>query len=298
MTVIVLGSINADLIATVPHRPAVGETVLATGFLLAAGGKGANHALAARRMGAEVRLLGAVGRDGFAEPALRLLREDGVDLSGVSEEQAATTGLGMILLDASGENSITVVPGANHLVTAPHLARLQRLLTVRDILVLQLEIPLATVQAAVAIARSAGARVVLDPAPAPDALADDLLRVDLLTPNQQEAAQLLGRPIETLDAARDAAAELHARGAALAVVKLGAQGVVWAGADGVFVEPAPAVTAVDTVGAGDVFAGACAACLDRDLPTARAIQLAVRAASLSTTRPGAQPSFPWLRHVE
>lgn len=298
MSVIVLGSINADLVASVPHRPAGGETVLATRFFVAPGGKGANQALAARRMGADVRLLGAVGRDGFAEPALRLLRADGVDLTDVAELDAASTGLGMILLDADGENSITVVPGANHLVAESHLEQLAHVLTARDTLLLQLEIPLATVRAAIALARTAGARVMLDPAPAPTTLPGELIAVDLFVPNRHEAEQLLARRIASDEEARAAAAELHAHGAGIAVVKLGAGGVVWACAEGVFAEPAVPVAAQDTTGAGDVFAGACAAGLDRGMPLAQAIQQAVRAATCSTLLAGAQPSFPWQRDIE
>lgn len=298
MSVIVLGSINADLIASVPHRPATGETVLATDFLMAPGGKGANHALAARRMGAQVRLLGAVGRDGFAEPALRLLRADGVDLTDVVEVDGVSTGIGMILLDAAGENSITVVPGANHRVAQPQVEALRAVLTARDLLLLQLELPLDTVQAALALAREVGARVLLDPAPVPASLPSALIAADLFVPNRHEAGQILGRPIASVEAAREAAGELLARGAGVAVVKLGAQGVIWASAEGTYAEPATSVAAVDTTGAGDAFAGALAACLDAGQPLAEAIRLAVRAASLSTTRTGAQPSFPWRRDVE
>jgi ribokinase len=141
-------------------------------------------------------------------------------------------------------------------------------------------------------------RVVLDPAPAPDALPPELLAVDLLVPNRHEAEQILGRPIEDEEAARAAAAELHRRGAQVAVVKLGARGVVWAGADGVFTQLAPAVSVVDTTGAGDAFAGACAACLDRGMPVAEVIALATRAASLATRRLGAQEALPWRAEVE
>jgi ribokinase len=298
MAVIVLGSINADLIAAVHHRPAGGETVIASGLTVAPGGKGANQALAARRLGADVALLGAVGQDGFAEQALHLLREAGVDLSGVIEAEDATTGIAMILLDASGENSITVVSGANHAVGQRQLERLEALLTPRDTLAVQLEIPLPVVQRAVALARAKGTRVILDPAPAPDTFPADLLDVDVFLPNRHEAEQLVGYPIEGIQRAQGAARQLHARGARIAVVKLGGDGVVWASAEGVFAQPAAKVQAVDTTGAGDAFAGACAACLDRGMPIVAAIEMATRAAALATTRIGAQPSLPWLADVE
>jgi ribokinase len=298
MAVIVLGSINADLIATVQHRPAGGETVIAAGLIVAPGGKGANQALAARRMGADVALLGAVGPDGFAEQALHLLRAAGVDLSGMAEVEGAATGIAMILLDASGENSITVVPGANATVSQPQLQRLEALLTPRDTLAVQLEIPLDTVREAVALAKARGARVLLDPAPAPDTLPPDLIAVDVFVPNRHEAEQILGHPIAGVEQAREAAWQLHQRGARIALVKRGAEGAAWADAQGTHVQPAMPVQAVDTTGAGDAFAGACAALLDRGMPAAAAIELASRAAALSTTRLGAQTSLPWLADVE
>ncbi len=298
MAVIVLGSINADLIATVQHRPAGGETVIASGLTFAPGGKGANQALAARRMGADVVLLGAVGRDGFAEQALHLLRAADVDLTGVVEVEDVATGIAMILLDASGENSITVVPGANATVAEPQLQRLDALLTPHDTLAVQLEIPLPVVREAVALARAKGARVLLDPAPAPEGFPSDLLAVNVFVPNRHEAGQILGQPIADISQAREAARQLHARGARIAVVKLGAEGVVWADQEGVHTLPATPVVAIDSTGAGDAFAGACAACLDRGMSPVAAIEMAVRAAALATTHLGAQPALPWLADVE
>lgn len=298
MAVIVLGSINADLIATVHHRPIGGETVIASGLTVAPGGKGANQALAARRMGAEVTLLGAVGRDGFAEEALHLLREAGVDLSSVAEVEGVATGVAMILLDANGENSITVVPGANATLAQPQLERLEALLTPRDTLVMQLEIPLQVVRAAVALAKTKGARVLLDPAPAPDMIPSDLIAVDVFMPNRHEAEQILGVPIESVEQAHKAARRLRDAGAGIAVVKLGAEGAVWADAEGVHEQPAMPVQTLDTTGAGDAFAGACAAFLDRGMPFAEAIERAARVAAHSTTRLGAQPSYPTLAEVE
>jgi len=298
MAVIVLGSINADLIATVHHRPIGGETVIASGLTVAPGGKGANQALAARRMGAEVALLGAVGRDGFAEQALSLLREAGVDLSNVAEVEGVATGVAMILLDAHGENSIAVVPGANATLTQPQLERLEALLTPRDTLVVQLEIPLQLVREAVALAKAKGARVLVDPAPAPDRLPSDLIAVDVFMPNRHEAEQILGVTIENVEQAQEAARRLREAGAGIAVVKLGAEGAVWADAEGRYDQPAILVQTVDTTGAGDAFAGACAAFLDQGLPFADAIEQAARVAALSTIRLGAQPSYPTLAEVE
>jgi ribokinase len=175
---------------------------------------------------------------------------------------------------------------------------LEVLLTARDTLAVQLEIPLTVVREAVALAKGKGARVLLDPAPAPEMLPADLIAVDIFVPNRHEAEQVLGRSIAGVEQAREAARQLHARGARIAVVKLGAEGAVWADAGGAHLQPALQVHAIDTTGAGDAFAGACAALLDRGMPAAAAIELASRAAALSTTRVGAQPSLPWLVDVE
>lgn len=278
--------------ARVDHIVGPGETLVASDVLVSPGGKGANQALAARRMGADTVLVGSVGDDAFAMQALRLLRQAGVDLSRIQVVDRAT-GLAWVAVDRAGQNAITVIPGANAVTGAEALEAVRRLLGPRDTLVLQLEIPLETVAAAVNLARAAGARVLLDPAPAPSALPDACWQVDILTPNQGEAGQLLGGPaVRDVREAKAAARALRQRGPKVAVVKLGEAGVVWATAQGVFYLPAEPVTAVDSTGAGDAFAGALAARLDAGDPLPEAMRLANRAAAVSTTRRGAQVSFP------
>jgi ribokinase len=296
MSIIVLGSINSDLTATVSRLPHAGETLLSSGFKISPGGKGANQALAARRMGAGVAMIGAVGRDSFADAALRFLREDGVDLSGLRQVEDATTGVALIEVDEKGENTIVVVSGANFKVGEQELRRLERVLTSSDILVLQFEIPMDVVQQAIAVAKDRGASVLLDPAPAPATLPAEVFAVHVFMPNQGEAEAILGRHIASVDQARAAALELAQRGAQTAIVKLGARGVVWASAGETFFEPAHRVRAIDATGAGDAFAGALAACLQKGQPVAEAIKQANKYAALSTTKQGAQESFPY-RHA-
>lgn len=292
MAVIVLGSINIDLVATVERIPAPGETLTAQRLAWSPGGKGANQALAARRMGAETILLGTVGEDGFAIQALQLLRRDGVDLSRVDISPDAQTGMAMISVDRSGQNAITVFPGANRDTGMGALKTLEELIEPSDILVLQNEIRLAVVEQAVAIAHRIGARVMWDPAPADAHFPKSLLGVDLLVPNQVEAGVIAGQPVTDVKSAKAVARRLRTLGAKVAVVKLGAEGLVWATQAGVFYLPGETVRTVDTVGAGDAFAGCLAALLAKKENLAEAVRIANRAAALSTTKPGAQTSFP------
>lgn len=297
VSVVVLGSINLDLIARIDRVPRPGETRLAESFGTSPGGKGANQALAARRMGAQTHLLGMVGEDAFAMQALKFLRQDGVDLSRIGVAKDLSTGLAMIVVEPGGQNAITVVPGANQAVGNEVLRDLESLLTSADVLVMQLEIPLDVVERAVMMAHHVGARVLLDPAPARAHLPKSLFAVDVMAPNQGEAEVILGAEIHDVRTAKLAARQLQAKGAKVGIVKLGDEGVVWATEGGLFYLPAETVPAIDAVGAGDAFAGALAARLDAGDGIGEAIRIANRAAALSTTRPGAQASFAWQQEV-
>lgn len=292
MAVVVVGSINLDLTARIDRIPAPGETRLAKDLWVTPGGKGANQALAARRMGATARLIGTVGQDAFQRQALDLLVREGVDLRGVDSCDRLTTGLALITVDASGQNAITVAPGANGATEKAALAHLEAVVEAGDWVLLQNEIPLATVERALVLAREHGARVIWDPAPAVERPPALLLTADVVAPNRHEAAVLLGEPVNDVRTAKSAARQLLNQGAGVAIVKLGALGLVWATEHGVFYLPAAPVEAVDTVGAGDAFAGALAARLDRGDGLQEAIRLASEAAALSTTKQGAQASFP------
>ncbi|MHB1612492.1 MAG: ribokinase [Sulfobacillus sp.] len=297
MSVVVLGSINLDLVAQIDKIPVPGETRLARSMVTLPGGKGANQALAAQRMGAHTIMLGMIGEDAFAMQALKFLRQDGVDLSHIGVSKTSPTGLAFIVVEEGGQNAITVVPGANAEVGSDALADLQQVLGPSDVLVLQCEIPLEVVERAVITAKKVGARIVWDPAPASKNLPKSLFKADIVAPNQGEAEILLGVPVTDVRTAKIAARQLRSRGAQVGIVKMGAEGVVWATSRGLFYQPGEEVQAIDAVGAGDTFAGALAARLDAGEALGDAIRVANRAAALSTTKTGAQSSFPWLKDV-
>ena len=286
--IVVAGSINLDLVARVSRFPQPGETLAGLDFTSSPGGKGANQALAARRAGADVALIGAVGDDAFAAPALALLREDGVNVDGV-RRVPAPTGVALIHVDARGENTITVVPGANAGVAADAVP--PTLLRRGNTLVMQLEIPLDTVAALAARGRAAGMRVVVNAAPAHPLPAATLANVDVLAVNAIEARTLAG-PLGLPDAPDAFCAAAQARFGGAVIVTLGAEGAVAAEGGARFAFRAPQVEVVDTVGAGDALIGVLAAALDRGAPLADALREGLAAGSLACTRRGAQAALP------
>jgi ribokinase len=295
IAITVVGSINLDLIATVERLPAPGETVAGGDFGTAPGGKGANQALAARRAGAEVRMIGAVGKDAFAAEALSLLEEGGVDLSHIGRTHAST-GTALILVDAKGENVIAVVPGANRSVLPGDLAAAG--LKKGEYLLLQQEIPLETVESALKAARKAGAVSVLNTAPFRPEAASFVGEADYVVANETEFdlyADALSLPPG--DRTRRMAAFMERTRRTL-IVTLGADGVLAATPDGTLTVPALEVTPVDTVGAGDTFCGYLAAALASGLPLEQALRRAAAAASLACLKEGAQPSIPLAAEVD
>ncbi len=288
--VIVVGSVNVDVVAQLDRLPTEGETRIAERGWIAPGGKGANQAVAAARQGALVTLVSAVGRDGLAATALATLREAGVALA-VPERPGAPTGMALIWLDGAGRNTIAVVPGANGTVDASQLRALEPA-TSAEVVLISLEIPLVTAVAVAEWARAGGARVLVDPAPAPAALPAALWHVDVLMPNRGEAEQLLGHGVAD-GQEEDAARELCARGARLAIVKLGGHGLVWSGAGQAGRIGAWPIPVVDTTGAGDAFAGALAANLAAGREPEDAMWRASRVAALACSRVGAQTVPTW-----
>lgn len=285
--IVVFGSINVDLVTVVPRLPGPGETVKGPDYQTFPGGKGANQALAARRAGATVAMIGAVGADGFRTEALSLLSAAGVDLSGVAALDAPT-GIAMIAVDGRAENQIVVASGANSRADPAGVARRIR---AGDTLLLQYEVPNAAVLAAAEAARAAGARVVLNAAPAgpvPPALAR---LVDVLIVNEHEAAEVGAAAGLITEPRAFAAAWAEATGG-LCVVTLGAEGAIAAGPEGGVSVAPPAVRVVDTTAAGDGFVGAFAAALDRGATLAEALVDGVAAGSLAVETTGAQPSLP------
>ena len=286
--VTVLGSLNMDISVTVPRLPEPGATVLGSAARFTPGGKGANQAVAAARLGAEVRMAGCVGDDDFGRRLLAALREEGVGHDGVRVTADAPTGLAMISVDHAGENIITVAPGANHEVGAAevHVA----LAEPQNVLVVCAEIPVEVIVAA--LARHRASILNLAPAPADAAAIVAGARPDWLVVNETEAAAVLGRPVRGLAEAGEAAAALLTTGARHAVVTAGAHGAAHAGPDGAGTTGAFRVDAVDTVGAGDTFVGALAVALAAGIPAAEAVRAASAAGATAATRPGAQAGMP------
>ena len=300
--ILVVGSLNMDLIVRSPRIPVPGETIAGHGYLEAPGGKGANQAYACARLGGRVAMLGRVGADAFGARLTGNLAAAGCAVEGIAADPATHTGLALIVIAADGQNSIVLAPGANERLLPVHLEQHAPAFQSAGTVLLQLEVPLETVLTAARLAKRAGARLVLDPAPA-RALPNELLQsVDILTPNESEAALLTGREpgILTLAEAEAIGRDLLALGPATVVLKMGASGclVMTAGSRTGLHLPAPQVTAVDTTAAGDVFNAAMAVGLSEGLDLLQACRFAHRAAALSVTRLGAQTSAPSREEVE
>ncbi|MFO0614706.1 MAG: ribokinase [Polyangiaceae bacterium] len=293
-TIAVVGSLNCDLVSRVERLPAPGETVSATSFHTFVGGKGCNQAIAAARAslpGVTVAMVGKVGRDGFASTVRQKLAEAGVDASHVAVDPVAATGVATITVDDDGQNSIVVAPNANGLLTETDVEAARELIEGASVVLLQLEIPIATVVRAATLAKRGRALVILVPAPARATLPDELYRsVDVLVPNEVEAVTLAGRAASASDA--EVAAALRARGPAAVIVTLGARGARLASSAGAELLPAPPVHAIDTTGAGDAFAGALAAELASGAGMKEAVKFAVAAGAAACTTLGAEPSLP------
>jgi ribokinase len=296
--VLVAGSANTDMVVRVPRIPRPGETVLGGAFGMAAGGKGANQAVAAARAGARVTFVARVGDDLFGRQALDGFARDGIETRFVRATPGAATGIALITVDERGENSISVASGANALLAAADIEAAAEAFGAADIVLLQLESPLETVEAAARAAKERGVPVILNPAPARE-LGDGLLSlVTVLTPNEHEAKVLTGITVRDRRGAREAAGRLRARGLAIVVITLGERGVfVLSDAFDGHV-PAFKVDPVDTTAAGDVFNGALAVALAERRPLPDALRFAQAAAAVSVTRPGAQPSAPTREEIE
>jgi ribokinase len=296
--VVVVGSTNTDMILRVPRIPAPGETVLGHDFRITAGGKGANQAVAAARAGGTVVFITALGTDDLGERAIANLVREGIDVDLIRRVPVAPSGVALILVDDTGENSIAVAPGANSELRPEDVDPMAQILEAGDVILLQLEIPLATVEAVSRLAMKQDARLILNPAPAqplPDSL---LAAVSLLTPNELELEQLTGRSSSEETALARAAATLHERGVRDVLVTLGARGVFASGDGGSELVPGFRVQAVDTTAAGDVFNGALGVAFVEGRSSRDAVRFASAAAALSVTRIGAQTSAPWRAEIE
>ncbi|OLL30774.1 ribokinase [Burkholderia sp. SRS-W-2-2016] len=297
--VTVVGSLNMDLVVRAPRLPQPGETLAGRTFAQVAGGKGGNQAVAAARLGARVAMLGCVGADPNGAQLRAGLEAEGIDCAALDTGREPS-GVALIVVDDASQNTIVIVAGSNGEVTPDTIARHEAALAGAQVVICQLETPPAAVRAALAAARRLGKLVILNPAPATGPLpADWLPLIDYLIPNETEAAALTGLKVESPDDAAQAAAALRAAGARNVLVTLGARGV-YAAVDGAApaLYDAPRVAAVDTTAAGDTFIGGFAAQLAQGAGVDTAIRFAQRAAALSVTRAGAQPSIPRRAEVD
>lgn len=295
--ILVIGSSNTDMVIKADKLPAPGETVMGGQFLMNPGGKGANQAVAAARLvdrdaGHHITFVAKVGNDVFGQQALMNLERDGIDTHYVLIDAGHPSGVALINVDAQGENCINVAPGANAYLWSSDIAAPLQAAPVETLVLLQLEIPLPTVEAAVQQASERGLRVILNPAPAQPLMAGLLARLFLITPNETEASLLTGIEVTGESTAAEAAQRLWALGVANVIITLGASGAYLQTADGGCLIAAPPVVAVDTTAAGDCFNGALAVALAEGQSLPRAVAFACRAASISVTRMGAQASMP------
>ncbi|MGH8868485.1 MAG: ribokinase [Actinomycetes bacterium] len=291
--VCVVGASNIDLISYVPRLPNMGETLHGTEFRMGYGGKGANQAVMAAKLGAVVTMVTKLGKDVFGDGTLENFRACGVDTQFVTVTDEAFSGVAPIMVDDSGNNSIVIVTGANDLLTDEEIESARPAMASAGALVCQLEIPVSAVLVALRAARAEGTLTVLNPAPAPAHVPDELLVLcDVLCPNQGEAGVLTGRRVDSVEDAVAAAGALRERGAGSVVVTLGENGCLVASAAGVEHVPAPSVDAVDTTGAGDAFVGALAYFLGKGESLVASSAWANEIAALSVLGRGTQTSFP------
>ncbi|MBX9409211.1 ribokinase [Pseudomonas baetica] len=296
--VVVIGSLNMDLVTRAPRLPRGGETLIGHSFKTVSGGKGANQAVAAARLGAQVAMVGCVGNDDYGVQLRDALLAEQIDCQAVSVVEDSS-GVALIVVDDNSQNAIVIVAGANGAMTPAVIDRFDAVMQAADVVICQLEIPDATVGHALKRARALGKTVILNPAPASRPLpADWFGAIDYLIPNESEAAALSGLPVDSLETAEHAASHLMAMGAGKVIITLGAEGSLFANGKGFEHFPAPKVKAVDTTAAGDTFVGGFAAALADGKSEAEAIRYGQIAAALSVTRAGAQPSIPIMSDVQ
>ena len=280
-----------DLVLRCNQFPKAGTTIVAQSYAEISGGKGANQAVSAAKAGGQVSLLGRVGDDAFGGRLVERLKEQGVDCRHVTKTASCESGLAMILVDHTGQNSIVFVEGANGKFTPNDVRLLQELIQSSDAVLLQLEIPMETVQAVIEIARSAKVRVILDPAPVPEYVPQECFRVDLLCPNEFEIEQLTGIAVDTLEKAAAAGESLRAKGCQHVVITMGSRGSYLFDENGGRLIPAFTTKVVDTTAAGDAFAGALAVHWARYGDLDQAVRFGNAAGAIASSRMGAQPSM-------
>jgi ribokinase len=297
--VVIVGSLNMDLVTRAPRLPRAGETLAGQSFVTVPGGKGANQAVAAARLGASVAMIGCVGDDAYGEQLRAALRAEGIDCQAVTAIAGESTGVALIVVDDSSQNAIVIVAGGNGHVSSSVVDRFDALLSQAEVIICQLEVPMVTVGHVLRRGRELGKTVILNPAPASGPLpAEWYAWIDYLIPNESEAAALTGLSVDNVATADAAATALLASGVEKVIVTLGEQGALFASQAGSSHFPAPKVKPVDTTAAGDTFVGGFAAALAEGKSEPEAIRFGQIAAALSVTRSGAQPSIPTFTEVQ
>lgn len=288
----IIGSLNMDMVIRTDRVPVMGETILGGEFSMVPGGKGANQAIAAARLGGNVKMVGCVGNDVFGKDLINHLSIDKVNVEHVKIVDGISTGVAVITIK-DGDNSIIVSPGANSKLSPNHISEVEETIKGSDILVLQLEIPLETVHKVIEIAKENNVKVILNPAPA-ISLSDHLLtKINIITPNESECEILTGIPIHSVEDARSAVATLNRRGVEQVIITLGHNGVVYNNEKNIIHKPSKRVEVVDTTAAGDAFTGALAFALSEGKSIDQAVDLAIIVGALTVTRSGAQTSIPY-----
>ncbi len=296
--VTVVGSFNTDLVVHTPRMPVSGETILGGPYHTGPGGKGANQAVAAARLDADVTMVVKLGEDDLGDKAEANLRNEGINADFILRTDAIHTGVAFIIVDERGENMIVVAPGANTRLTPEDVEATREAIVTADILLVQLESPVETVERAIRIANEAGVRVLLNPAPGQPLDPRLLARVDVLTPNETEAEIITGHSVDDLQEAGGAAHRLRDTGVEVVVITLGAQGALLVTEEDAEHIPGHSVDVVDTTGAGDAFNGALAVALAEGQPVTDAVAFANAAAALQVTKLGTAPAMPYREEVE
>jgi len=296
--IVVVGSTNVDLVMKMDRLPKLGETITEAEFVQTYGGKGANQAVAAARAGGDVAFVGCVGDDQYGTLMIDNLQNDGIDTTFLLKEEDVASGIAFIMVDAVGNNYISVAPGANYRITPSHIERASELLREADIAVLQCEIPLDTLHGTIEQATQYDTKILLNLAPAKPIDDKAIAHLDILVVNESEAAFLQGSPVETDQQVEQAARALLDRGPEIVIVTLGARGSYVATESDRWTVPAFPVDPVDTTGAGDVYCGSLAVSLAEGRSIEKSVRFASAAAAICVTRLGAQPSIPTREEIE
>lgn len=295
--ILVVGSSNIDMVIQTSHFPKPGETILGGEFSLIPGGKGANQAVAAARLGGNVSFVSQIGKDVFGDSSLENFIKEGIDISYVRQNPEQSTGVALITVDESGENTIIVAPGANHHISKEDIGRAEKVFAEAKVILVQLEIPMEIVKACLSLAKKLGKNAILNPAPAAELGGEILEGLFLITPNETEAEQLTGISIVDEASARTAATALISKGVENVIITLGASGAYCHSKDFQGILPTQKVKAVDSTAAGDTFNGALAVALGNKHSMEEAVRFALKAATLSVQKMGAQSSIPYLKDL-